>query len=67
MFQANLMAERGLHLHCNIHDSFATVVPEAEAEKTKALMLECMRVVPSWAQGLPLDAEAEEGHDFSVV
>lgn len=67
MWQAVRMYEAGIQLNCNIHDSFATVVPEAQAEETKERMLEIMRTVPPWVEGLPLDAEAEIGHDFTIV
>ena len=67
MWQAVRMSEVGIRLHCNIHDSFATVVPEAQAEETKECMLKIMRMVPPWVEGLPLDAEAEIGHDFTIV
>lgn len=67
IYQADLMRNRGLTLHCNIHDSFASVVPEDLAEQTKSIMLECMTTVPPWCPGLPIDAEAEVGHDFTIV
>lgn len=67
MYQAELMYQEGVLLHCNIHDSFATVVPEEKAKETEEIMLRCMRTVPPWVEGLPLDAEAEVGHDFTIV
>lgn len=67
LVQANLMDNAGIHLACNIHDSFATVVPDAEVERTVAVMLQCMRTVPEWVAGLPLDAEAETADDFTIV
>ena len=34
-------------------------VPEADAERPAAIMLEIMSRPPSWAQGLPLNAEGK--------
>ena len=65
--QAVMMVNNGLKIHCNIHDSFATVVPEDKVDEIKELMLKCMRTVPAWVEGLPLDAEAEVAHDFTIV
>lgn len=67
MWQACRMDDRGIRLAANIHDSFATVVPEDKAEETAAIMLECMSTVPPWAPGLPIAAEFEIGTDFAIV
>ena len=67
MCQANDMDSVGIKLSCNIHDSFATIVPEADAQGTAQLMVSLMRREPKWCEGLPLDAEAEIGDDFTVV
>lgn len=67
MHQACCMAARGIEIKVNIHDSFATVVPESQAKAVETIMLEEMRRVPEWVAGLPLDAEAEIGHDFTIV
>lgn len=66
MWQACRMDERGIRLAANIHDSFATVVREQDADATAAVMLECMSTVPPWAPGLPIAAEVEQGFDFTV-
>ena len=67
MWQACRMAEQGIHLHGNIHDSFATIVPEEQAEQTAAVMTKCMSEVPDWLPGFPVACEAEIGNDFMVV
>lgn len=67
IFQACRMDEAGINLKCNIHDAWATVVPEAEAQATADAMLYHMRRLPDWAKGCPIDAEAEIGTDFTVV
>ena len=38
------------------HDELLLEVPEAEADRALALLLEEMRRVPTWAEGMPLDA-----------
>lgn len=67
MWQACRMAEHGIHLHGNIHDSFAAIVPDSEVEHTIQVMTECMSSVPEWLQGFPVACEAEVGIDFTVV
>lgn len=67
IYQAVLMHDAGVKLVCNIHDSFATIVPKAMANITAQNMIECMSVVPHWVEGLPLAAEAEIAEDFTIV
>ncbi|MBD5585501.1 MAG: hypothetical protein HDQ88_10495 [Clostridia bacterium] len=67
MYQACRMEEAGIALKANIHDSWATVVLEAQADTTARAMVRHMRAVPPWLTGCPLDAEAEVGTDFTVV
>ena len=67
MWQACRMEECGIKLHCNIHDSFATVVPEEQAEAVKRAMELCMSAVPPWLPGFPVACEAEIGTDFTIV
>lgn len=66
-WQACRMHEAGIQLAANIHDSFATVVPEEQAEETGQLMYKIMTTCPPWASTLPLFAEVEIGQDFGVV
>lgn len=40
-----------------VHDSVASIVPLSEAAEGKAYIDECMRWVPEWAEGLPIDCE----------
>lgn len=67
MYQANRMYDAGIKLSCNIHDSWATVVPEDEAQATADKMVAIMRTPPPWLTGCPLDAEAEITDDFTGV
>lgn len=67
MWQACRMDEDGIHLAANVHDCWATVVPESQAEPTLERMVYWMKQLPSWAQGLPIDAEGEISNDFTIV
>lgn len=66
-YQACRMDETGIQLKCNIHDSWATVVPDVQVKETAERMLWHMRQVPPWMAGCPLDAEVEIGENFEVV
>ena len=60
MWQAIELDKAGVSLKCNIHDAFLTCVPEAEAERTKSIMTECMSRVPEWLEGFPVACECSE-------
>jgi len=47
-----------------VHDSIVCCVPDTEAEAAKAYVEECMREVPDWAYGLPVDCEAGIGKSY---
>jgi len=47
-----------------VHDSIVCCVPDDEAETCKAYVEECMRWVPTWADGLPVDCEAGIGKNY---
>ena len=39
-------------------------VAQQEAEEAMAYVMECMRFVPSWADGIPLNCEAGIGESY---
>jgi len=41
-----------------VHDSIVACVPEEEVNEAQQYIEECMRFVPDWAEGLPLDCES---------
>lgn len=41
-----------------VHDAIACIVRKEEVEEAVAYVEECMRWVPDWAEGLPLDCES---------
>jgi DNA polymerase len=47
-----------------VHDAVACVAPQQEAEEAMAYVMECMRFVPSWADGIPLNCEAGIGKSY---
>ena len=57
-YQASLINKR-YQIAGNTHDEWFIVVKEDEAEDAKKYMEWCMRQVPTWAKGLPLDCEGK--------
>jgi len=41
-----------------VHDSVIACVPESEAEEAQQYVEKCMKYVPTWAKGLPLECES---------
>jgi len=41
-----------------VHDSVVVSVPEDDVEEAQSYIEQCMRYVPEWAEGLPLDCES---------
>ena len=67
MYQGCRMDEAGIRLACNIHDAWASVVPEEQGEYVKQQMLYYMSMVPPALNGLPVACEAEIGTTFEIV
>jgi DNA polymerase len=49
--------EEGLAVVLHVHDEIVLEVPEAQAEAASVRLVEVMCQPPSWASGLPLNAE----------
>jgi DNA polymerase len=47
-----------------VHDAVACVAPKEEAEEAMQYVMQCMRYVPEWAQGIPLNCEAGYGVSY---
>lgn len=47
-----------------VHDAVACIAPKEEAEEAMAYVMECMRFVPTWAEGVPLNCEAGFGDSY---
>lgn len=67
MYQGCRMDEAGIKLACNIHDAWASVVPEEQGEYVKQQMLHYMSIVPPALNGLPVACEAKIGTTFEIV
>ena len=47
-----------------VHDAIGIIAREAEAEEARAYVESCMRWVPSWAEGLPVNCESGMGKTY---
>jgi DNA polymerase len=47
-----------------VHDAIAIVVRNAEVEEAELYVAECMRWVPQWATGLPVNCESGYGKSY---
>jgi len=47
-----------------VHDAVACVAPKEEAQEAMDYVMECMRFVPAWAEGIPLNCEAGVGDSY---
>lgn len=47
-----------------VHDAVACIAPEDQAEEAQAYVEECMRWVPEWAEGLPVNCESGYGRSY---
>jgi DNA polymerase I-like protein with 3'-5' exonuclease and polymerase domains len=47
-----------------VHDAIAVCVPDAEVVAAKLYVEECMRWVPEWATGLPVNCESGSGKSY---
>lgn len=61
--QLILIAKRYEVTH-TVHDAIACIVPEDQAEEAQAYVEECMRWVPEWATGLPVNCESGYGRSY---
>ena len=67
MYQGCRMDEAGIKLACNIHDAWASVMPEEQGDYVKQQMLHYMSMVPPALNGLPVACEAKIGTTFEIV
>lgn len=47
-----------------VHDAIAVVVPEDQAYEAQLFVEDCMRWVPDWASGLPVNCESGVGKSY---
>jgi len=49
-----------------VHDSVVAVVPIEEKEQGQKFIEQCMRTVPKWAKGVPLNCESGVGNNYGM-
>ena len=59
-----LMVARKLRVVMTVHDAVGCIAPEAEANKARAYVEDCMRIRPKWAVALPLNCESKMGASY---
>ena len=59
-----LMVARRLRVVQTVHDAVGCIAPEAEADKARAYVEDCMRIRPKWAVALPLNCESKMGASY---
>lgn len=62
-YQALLINQR-YKIVLNTHDEWGIVVKDDEVEQAKEYMQWCMRQVPEWAKGLPVDCEGDASRHY---
>jgi DNA polymerase len=62
-WQARRIAQR-YRVLLNEHDAWVTAVRHEEADEARAYVAMCMRAVPAWVDGLPLDCEVGAGPNY---
>lgn len=62
-YQASLINSR-YRIVLNTHDEWGIVVSEDELPKAKEYMMWCMKQVPDWAVGLPVDCEGDSAKHY---
>ena len=53
-----LKISKRYHVVLTVHDSVVCCVPEDEVAEAQRYIEECMRWLPDWAEGLPIDCES---------
>ncbi len=56
--------QQGFHVALHVHDEVVVVVPEDKAGQAKAAVQEALTTTPTWAPGLPLEAEVNVGTHY---
>ena len=59
-----LEVAKKLRVVMTVHDAVGAIAPEAEADKARAYVEQCMRIRPKWAAELPLNCESKMGASY---
>lgn len=66
-WQALELEARGVPIHMNVHDEWASVVPKEQEEYAMNAYQEVMSCAPPWAPGLPLACDVGAGANYGEV
>ena len=64
VMQQLLKISKKLQVVLTVHDAVAAIAREEEAERAQAYVEECMRWVPKWAEGCPINCESGIGRSY---
>lgn len=56
-----------LRVALTVHDSIIALAREDERDEARAYVESCMRWVPSWAEGLPINCESKWGYNYGEM
>ena len=62
-----LRISRKLPVKLTVHDSVIALAREDERQAARAYVESCMRWVPDWAQGCPLNCESKWGYNYGEL
>lgn len=62
-----LRISRKLPVKLTVHDSVIALAREEERQAARAYVESCMRWVPDWAQGCPLNCESKWGYNYGEL
>lgn len=58
---------RKLRVALTVHDSIIALAREDERDEARAFVESCMRWVPPWAEGLPVNCESKWGYNYGEL
>lgn len=64
---ARMWVKYGIRTVLQVHDEVVAVMPKEKADWALEKIMECMKTVPKWAKGLPLDAEGDIGESYGAA
>lgn len=59
-----LLVAKKYRVVLTVHDAVMCVVRDEEVEEARAYVEQCMRTVPTWAEGLPVNCESGSGKSY---
>jgi DNA polymerase len=59
-----LRISKKLKVALTVHDSIIALARENERDEARAYVESCMRWLPAWAQGLPINCESKWGYNY---